>query len=176
MNILNILDNMRMLNTLNILEVRYSRYSRSKILIARGLNILEYWLTAYPIVGLVSFPYGRILPNNAKLARFLHEKGVKMFTIVNKNSLIIVITGCDKNTYQDHLFDNPQNSHDIDNFQMINDLQRHFENADNFLLVQGCKPKVALLARLAVHQFDHLNLTAGILRGHRVKGRDRQWE
>ena len=28
---------------------------------------------------------------------------------------------------------------------------------------------MALLTLLAVHQFTHLNLTAGILRGHRVR-------
>lgn len=47
--------------------------------------------------------------------------------------------------------------------RIINDLKRHFENVNNCLLVQGCKPKVALLARLRVHRLRYINLTERIV-------------
>lgn len=140
----------------------------------------KYQLTACLHAGHVSFPFepeyrpGR--STDQKLARFLHEKGVKNGDKTTENSLIMVTDNYANCIYHNHEIQITPKSLNNRNFQMINDLKRRFENADNFLLVQGCKPKVALLARLAVHQFDHLNLTAGILRGHRVKGRDRQWQ
>jgi hypothetical protein len=82
-----------------------------------------------------------------------------------KNSLIMVRDNYAKSTYHNHEIQNPQKVRNNRLIQMINDLQRHFENADNFLLVQGCKPKVALMARLESVENTHINLTERILRG-----------
>lgn len=145
MNILNTLDKMRMLNTLNTLEVRYSRYSRSKILRVRRLSILPVggsaWFLAYclltcarPMLTTWTGPGiqdGKVV----KLARFKHELGVKIGRKTIKNSLINYLHGYGNYTYHNHETQDPHFLRNIHYLQMINDLQRHFENADNFLLV-----------------------------------------
>ena len=107
----------------------------------------KHRLTVYPTAGYLSFLFepefqprqpstgdnARLKP--AKLARFLHVLGVKNGYKCTQNSLIMVINGLAKNTYHDHLFTIPQKVSNIHYLQMINDLQRRFENADNFSVV-----------------------------------------
>ena len=103
----------------------------------------NYWLTTYLNAGYLSFPFNpAMLPgsqdhrkNAVKLARFMHGLGVKNGHKTPDNSLIMVIRDFGKNTYHNHEFNIPNFSHNIRCFQMINDLQRGFENADNFSLV-----------------------------------------
>ena len=100
-------------------------------------------LTTYPNAGYLSFLFDpAMLPggqdhrkNAVKLARFMHGLGVKNGHKTPDNSLIMVIRDFGKNTYHNHEFNIPNFSHNIRCFQMINDLQRGFENADNFSLV-----------------------------------------
>ena len=148
MNILNILDNLRMLNTLNILEVRYSRYSRSKILMDSRLNILPLQtvyrsvydgFTACLHAGHASFLFTRAWQpggqdhrkNAVKLARFLHVLGVKNGSKATENSLIMVIDNYAKSIYHNHELQNPHFLLNNRLIQMINDLQRRFENAEH---------------------------------------------
>ena len=118
------------------------REFKGKIRERKG-NSLLYWLTAYPNAGYLSFLFDpAMLPggqdhrkNAVKLARFMHGLGVKNGHKTPDNSLIMVIRDFGKNTYHNHEFNIPNFSHNIRCFQMINDLQRGFENADNFSLV-----------------------------------------
>lgn len=149
MNILNILDKMNILNILNTLEVRYSRYSRSKIFIARTLNILPsggiyrsvYWLSAYLPAGYLSFLFnperGRDAAGPRKLARFLHHLGVEKVTNWLQNSLIMVTDNYAKSIYHNHDIQIPTFLRKNYNLQMINDLQSRFEKGLVTCNVQG---------------------------------------
>ena len=108
-----------------------------------SVTLEKYWLTTPLNAGYLSFLFDpAMLPggqdhrkNAVKLARFMHGLGVKNGHKTPDNSLIMVIRDFGKNTYHNHEFNIPNFSHNIRCFQMINDLQRGFENADNFSLV-----------------------------------------
>ena len=108
-----------------------------------SVTLEKYWLTNYLNAGYLSFPFNPGMlhgsqdhrKNAVKLARFMHGLGVKNGSKSADNSLIMVRDNYAKNTYRNHEFNIPNFSHNIRCFQMINDLQRGFENADNFSLV-----------------------------------------
>lgn len=108
----------------------------------------------------------RIRPNIAKLARFLHVLRVKTGAKKLINGYKKCVQEFDNYTYQDHLIQITPKSHNNHNFQMINDLQRRFENADNFLRVQRYTPKRANWHVFKSVGMTPLFLTAAILRGH----------
>ena len=91
---------------------------------------------------------------------------MKSSPIGDKNSLIRLRDNYANYTYHNHEFTIPQKTHNNRNFQMINDLQRRFENADNFLLVQGWMLIMAFLTRLQVHRLAYVNLTETIVARH----------
>lgn len=110
-----------------------------------------------------------------KLARFLHVSGVKSGCKADQNGLIKGIPGYDMIHYHDHELKIPPKTAFKAALQMINDLQGGFENADNFLLVQGCKLIMPILACFGVQGINPVNLTAGILRGQCVgKGNENE--
>ena len=161
-------------DTQHIQDIRYSRFF--------GLNILEfgfvyrpvYWVTAPPYAGRKSFsPTWQARPGAVrskkrpfhfeKLARFLRVLGVKNGCKLAQKSLIMVTDNYANCYYHNHEIQNPQKVRNNRLIQMINDLKRRFENVNSCLLVQGCKPKVALLARLWVHRLRYINLTERIV-------------
>lgn len=118
-------------------------------------NSLYCQLTAPPFAGYLSFLI-------VKLARFLHVLEVKSGCKRSQKSLIMVRDNYVIYTYHNHEIQIPRKTRNNHNLQMINDLQSGFELADNFLRVQGCKPKVALLARLASVGMIPVDLTASV--------------
>ena len=123
-------------------------------------------LTAPPYAGQKYFSRTAARPRAEKLTRFLHDLGVKN---VGKRTGNSPMNGYDNYAncyYHNHRSQNPQKTHNNHNFQMINELQRRFENADNFLFVQGCKLIMPLLACLVLVGITPVNLTEAIVRGH----------
>jgi len=112
---------------------RYSLFPLSRI----------YRFTACQPAGYLSFLFDQAgapgsqdhRKNAVKLARFLHVLGVKNGYKSTENSLIMVIDNYAKSIYHNHDIQIPQKTRKKHNFQMINDLQRRFENADNFSVV-----------------------------------------
>lgn len=103
-----------------------------------------------------------------KTARFLADKwlqsGLKCYQLVTNNA----IQDYDKNHYQDRRFSSTPIFTLKRMYQFIYDLIRGQVETDNFWLVQGCKPIMALLALSAMVGNTHINLTAAIVRGLRM--------
>jgi len=100
---------------------------------------------------------------------------VKSGCKADKNGLTMVSDNSANCIYRNHELTIPPKTHEKRGLQVIYHLQGGFENADNFLLVQGCKLIMPILACFGVQGINPMNLTAGILRGQCVgKGRERE--
>ncbi len=142
--VVNVVYLVNVVYVVNVTKVRFTRFTRYTHYIPGGLVNLgvNLALIGLPLTSM-RMPYpchrggfpgsqgGKVV----KLARFKHESGVKIGRKAIKNSLINYLLGYGNYTYHNHETQDPHFLRNIHYLQMINDLQRHFENADNFLLV-----------------------------------------